>query len=77
MNMPGFTAELSAEAVSETRFAGSLQSPSGLELAVSPAFWRRFYCAVVCAACGKRDAGEACWRCSRCEMTGDAPTRTA
>jgi len=72
MDMPGFTAESSIDAVRETYFTGSFRGPVDVTFAVRPAFWRRLYCAAMCAACGRRDAGEACWRCSRCEMTGDA-----
>ena len=80
MNLPGFTAEASVENVGATRFTGGLRRATDIDGAVAPALirrvavntYRRLYCMVVCAACGGRDAGEACWRCSRCQMTGDA-----
>ena len=71
MNLPGFTAELSL-GKGNVCFAALHEHGDGAE-AVIPASWRRrIYCAAVCAACGNRDAGEWCWRCSRCQMTGDA-----
>jgi len=81
MNLPGFTAEASVENVSQIRFATSFGHALDVGRAVTPAALirrgtsygpRQIYCAAVCAACGNRDAGEWCWRCSRCQMTGDA-----
>ena len=78
MHIPGFTAERSVENAGATRFIGGLPSASFVDRAVVPALrpsgniYRRLYCTAVCAACGDRDAGEWCWRCSRCQMTGDA-----